>query len=185
MTTPAFAPVDPATATGKAAALLAEVQKTLGLTPNMAKVMANSPALLKGYLALNGALSGGVLPAGVRERLAIATAEYNGCAYCLSAHTYIGANIARLDADELEQARDGHASDPHTAALLALSDAIARGHGTVDDAVLRKAREAGATDAEIGEVVGHLALNVLTNYFNILAAVDNDWPVVTPRTPAA
>ena len=180
-----FRPVDPATATGKAAELLADVQKTLGLTPNMTKVMANSPALLQGYLALSGALAGGVLPAGVRERLAIATAEYNGCAYCLSAHTYIGANIAKVDAPELEAARDAKASDPHAAALLALSDAIARGRGNVDDAALRAAQDAGATDAEIGEVVGHLALNLLTNYFNILAKVDNDWPVVTPRAHAA
>ncbi|MFD7409681.1 carboxymuconolactone decarboxylase family protein [Streptomyces sp. NPDC059866] len=179
-----FAPVDPATATGKAAELLTDVHKTLGLTPNMTKVMANSPALLQGYLALSGALAGGVLPAAVRERLALATAEYNGCEYCLSAHTYIGANIAKVDAEELEAARDAKASDPHTAALLALSDAIARGHGTVDDIVLQAARDAGATDAEIGEVVGHLALNVLTNYFNILAKVDNDWPVVTPRNAA-
>lgn len=179
-----FAPVEPATATGKAAELLADVQKTLGLTPNMTKVMANSPALLKGYLALNGALSGGVLPAPVRERLAVATAEYNGCEYCLSAHTYIGANIAKIDAADLEAARDAKASDPHTQALLTLSDAIARGHGQVDDAALQAARDAGATDAEIGEVVGHLALNVLTNYFNILAKVDNDWPVVTPRIAA-
>ncbi|MHA6761918.1 carboxymuconolactone decarboxylase family protein [Streptacidiphilus sp. PAMC 29251] len=181
----AFTPIDPATATGRAAELLADVQKTLGLTPNMTKVMANSPALLQGYLALSGALAGGVLPAGVRERLAIATAEYNGCGYCLSAHTYIGGHLAKVDALELEQARDAKASDPHTAALLALSDAIARGRGTVADADLRAAREAGVTDAEIGEVVGHLALNVLTNYFNILAEVDNDWPVVTPRTQSA
>lgn len=66
--------------------------------------------------------------------------------------------------------------------LLTLSDAIARGHGRVDDGALQAARDAGASDAEIGEVVGHLALNVLTNYFNILAKVDNDWPVVTPRS---
>ena len=76
--------------------LLAQVQKALGLTPNMTKVMANSPALLRGYLALSGALSGGVLRPGVRERLAIETAEYNGCEYCLSAHTYIGGHIAKL-----------------------------------------------------------------------------------------
>jgi hypothetical protein len=38
-----FAPVDPDSATGKAAELLAQVQKSLGLTPNMTKVMANSP----------------------------------------------------------------------------------------------------------------------------------------------
>jgi uncharacterized peroxidase-related enzyme len=181
----AFTPVDPATATGEAAKLLADVQKTLGLTPNMTKVMANSPALLRGYLALSGALAGGGLPAGVREQLAIATAEYNGCGYCLSAHTYIGANIAKVDALELDKARDAKASDPHAAATLALSAAIARGRGSVTESELEAAREAGVTDAEIGEVVGHLALNVLTNYFNILAKVDNDWPVVHPRAQAA
>ncbi|WAL69081.1 carboxymuconolactone decarboxylase family protein [Amycolatopsis cynarae] len=181
----AFAPVDPATTTGQAAELLVQVEKTLGLIPNMTKVMANSPALLRGYLALSGALAGGVLPGGVREQLAIATAEYNGCEYCLSAHTYIGANIAKVDAGELDKARHAQASDPHTAALLALSDAIARGHGAVADDTVQAARDAGVTDAEIGEVVGHLALNVLTNYFNIVAKVDNDWPVVTPHTRTA
>jgi hypothetical protein len=35
------------------------------------------------------------------------------------------------------------------------------------------------TDQEIGEVVANLALNVLTNYFNVLAGVENDWPVIT------
>jgi hypothetical protein len=33
--------------------------------------------------------------------------------------------------------------------------------------------------------VGHIALNVLTNYFNILAGVDNDWPIVTLHASAA
>jgi hypothetical protein len=61
------------------------------------------------------------------------------------------------------------------------SYAIARGHGRVDDGALQAERDAGASDAEVGEVVGHLALNVLTNHFN-LAKVHNDWPVVTPRS---
>ncbi|MFD2027198.1 carboxymuconolactone decarboxylase family protein [Promicromonospora aerolata] len=173
--------IDPATATGAAAELLAQVQKSLGVTPNMTKVMANSPALLKGYLALSGALGGGVIPAAVRERLAIATAETNGCEYCLSAHTYIGANIAHVEADELERARSAESNDPHTAALLTLSNAVLGARGAIDDADLEAARQAGVTDTEIGEVVGHIALNVLTNYFNVLSQVENDWPVVTPR----
>ena len=180
-----IAPIEPATATGEAADLLAQVQKTFGLIPNMTKVMANSPALLKGYLSLSGALGGGVLPAGVREQLAIATAEYNGCEYCLSAHTYIGASIAKVEPLELEKARSGHSDDKHTEALLTLSGTIARGRAQVSESALATARAAGVTDAEIGEVVGHLALNVLTNYFNILAGVENDWPVVTPAQPAA
>src|SRR5207248_1125241 len=97
----------------------------------------------------------------------------NGCEYCLSAHTYIGEHIAKLDTAELAAARTAHSSDPHTEALLALSDSIARGRGQVSDATLTAARDAGVSDAEIGEVVGHLALNVLTNYFNILAGVVN------------
>jgi uncharacterized peroxidase-related enzyme len=171
-----FAPVEPETATGKAADLLAQVQKSLGLTPNMTKVMANSPALLEGYLALSGAVGSGAIPAGVRERLAIATAQLNGCEYCLSAHTYIGANIAKVDAAELDNARRGESDDPHVAALLKLSNTIAE---NVDEVDIKAAREAGVTEEEIGEVVANLALNILTNYFNVLAHVDNDWPIIS------
>lgn len=174
-----FAPIEPENATDKTAELLAQVQKSLGLTPTMTKVMANSPALLQGYLALSGAVAGGTLKPAVRERLAIATAQLNGCEYCLSAHTYIGANIAKVDAHELDSARRAQSTDPHVAALLALSNTIADNAGDVDDADLKAAREAGVTDEEIGEVVANLALNILTNYFNVLARVDNDWPVVS------
>ena len=173
-----FAAIELETATGPAAELLAQVKQTLGLTPNMTKVMANSPALLKGYLALSGAVGGGVLPAAVRERLAVSTAQLNGCEYCLSAHTYIGENIAKVDAGELDAARRAESSDAHVAALLALSNAIAEKAGDVGQAALQAARDAGATDEEIGEVVANLALNILTNYFNVLVSVENDWPVV-------
>lgn len=177
--------IDPSTATGRAADLLAQVQQTLGVTPNMTKAMANSPALLQGYLALAGALGTGEVPASIQERLAIATAEYNGCEYCLSAHTYIGAHVAGVSEDELERARDGESADAHVAALLTLSNAVLDTRGAVDDTVLAAARDAGVSDAELGEVVGHIALNVLTNYFNVLSQVENDWPVVAPHSHAA
>jgi uncharacterized peroxidase-related enzyme len=173
--------IDPATATGAAAEALTQVKKTLGTVPNMAKVMANSPALVRGWLDMSGALADGVLSAPVRERLALTTAEYNRCEYCLSAHTFIGSRVAKLDAEEIERARHAESTDPHVAALLALSDAVARGRGVVDETTLKTARAAGVTDAEIAEVVGNLALNVLTNYFNILAETHNEFPVVTPH----
>jgi uncharacterized peroxidase-related enzyme len=174
-----FTPVQPDSATGKAAELLAQVQKSLGQTPNMTRVMANSPTLLKSWLVLSGAVAGGRLPAAVRERLAISTAQLNGCEYCLSAHTYIGANIAKVDPAELDNARKGQSNDSHVAALLKLSNDIAENAGDLDDAEMEAAREAGVTDEEIGEIVANLALNILTNYFNVLAHVDNDWPVVS------
>ncbi|MGW5202846.1 carboxymuconolactone decarboxylase family protein [Streptomyces spiralis] len=176
--------INPDQATGEAAALLAELKKSIGSVPNMAKAMANSPALLKGWMGLSDSLAGGVLRPALRERLALATAEYNRCTYCLSAHTFLARNVAKLDGDEIERARHAESSDPHSAALLTLSDAIARGRGTIDEATLKAARVAGVTDAEIAEVVGNLALNILTNYFNIVAGTDNDFPPVRPHQHA-
>jgi uncharacterized peroxidase-related enzyme len=172
-------PVEPENATGKAAELLGEVKKSLGLVPTMTKVMANSPALLKSYLVLNAAVSTGSIPAAVRERLAIATAQLNGCEYCLSAHTYIGENIAKVSMEELTKARAAESDDAHVQALLTLSNEIASNAGDVSDEAIAAARAAGVTDAEIGDVVANLALNTLTNYFNVLANVENDWPLVT------
>lgn len=175
----AFSAIRPEAASKKAGDLLARVQASLGVTPNMTKVMANSPALLDSYLALSSAVAKGVLSAADRERLAIATAQLNGCEYCLSAHTYFGATAAKLSASELEGARRGRSQDAHAEALLTLSNAIAESVGHVEEADLTAARRGGVTEEEIGEVVANLALNILTNYFNTLAKVDNDWPVVT------
>jgi len=176
--------VEPAEATGEAAALLTQLRQNIGSVPNMAKAMANSPALLKGWMELSGALAGGVLPAAVQERISLATAEYNRCTYCLSAHTFRARNRAKLDAEEIERARHATSADPHAAALLALSDAIARGRGSIDETAVKTARAAGATDGEIAEVIGNLALNILTNYFNIVAGTETEFTPVTPHEHA-
>ena len=177
-TTIMFTPIEPESASGSTADLLIRVWKSLGSAPNMTKVMANSPTLLKSYLALFSAVSAGTIPAAVRVRLAIATAQLNRCEYCLSAHTYIGANIARVDASELEKARSGESDDPHVAALLKLSNTIANNEGALQDADIAAACKASVTEEEIGELVANLALNTMTNYFNVMARVDNDWPIV-------
>ena len=40
-------------------------------------------------------------------------------------------------------------------------------------------RNAGFSDGEIAEIIAHVALNVFTNYFNIAADVDIDFPKVS------
>lgn len=68
--------VEPATAQGRARELLDAVQQKLGVTPNMVKAMANSPALLQGYLDFSAALSSGAIPAATAERVALTVAEH-------------------------------------------------------------------------------------------------------------
>ena len=171
--------VDPTTATGKAADLLAAVRRGLGVTPNMTRAMANSPALLEGYLALSGALAKGAVKAATRERLALAVAQDNACDYCLSAHSYLAEHAAKLSTDDITAARKGDNADPKTAALLTFAVAVNTARGDVSASDLDVVRAAGASDEEIAELIGHVALNVLTNYFNKAAGVDIDFPVVT------
>lgn len=108
----------------------------------------------------------------------------NGCEYCLSARTFLGANVAKVGAAELDRARDGDSGNTRVRAVLRLATAVVRGRRVGDD-LISDVRAAGVTGEEIAETVGHAALNVLTNLFNNLAATDNDWPTVQPRTRAA
>ena len=170
--------IDPNAATEPAAGLLAAVRKSLGVTPNMTKAMANSPALLKGYLELSGALGTGVLPVATRERIALAVAQGNSCGYCLSAHSYLAEHFGGLGAAEIASARKSDSNDPKTTALLTFATAVNDNRGEVSEADLEAVRSAGATYEEIAETIGHVALNVLTNYFNKAADVDIDFPVV-------
>ena len=39
-------------------------------------------------------------------------------------------------------------------------------------------KQARLSEAEIGEIVAHVAINVLTNYFNIAMETEIDFPVV-------
>jgi AhpD family alkylhydroperoxidase len=81
--------------------LLNAVKQQLGSAPNLFRLVATSPAALEGYLGMSGALGKGSLPAGTRERIALAVAEINRCDYCLSAHTYLAKNLAKLDDTEI------------------------------------------------------------------------------------
>ena len=164
--------------------LLAAVQKSLGLTPNLMKVVGHSPAALEGYLALSGATGKGKLTAQLRERIALAVAEYNGCDYCLSAHDYLGANVAKLSRAELDAARNGHSEDAQVKAALHFALQVAKARGRVSDADLAAVRLAGFDEAAVVEIVVNVALNVLTNYINNVAQTDIDFPQIKAKLAA-
>jgi uncharacterized peroxidase-related enzyme len=164
--------------------LLEGVQKQLGVVPNIFRLVANSPASLEGYLGLLGALNKGALPAQTRERLALAVAEINGCSYCLSAHTYLGKNLAKLDETEITANRNGSSNDPKAEAALRFAAKVVRERGHVSGDDLRAVKAAGYDDAQVIEIVLHVALNTWTNYINEVAKTDIDFPVVTARKVA-
>ncbi len=157
--------------------LLDAVAKQLGTVPNLFRLIGLSPAALEGYVGLNGALSK-TLDVKTRERIALAVADANGCDYCLSAHSYLGLNLAKLGQAEIDLNRAGHSSDPKAGAAVRFAAKVAQSRGQVSDGDLAAVRSAGYKDSEIVEIVAHVALNVLTNFVNNVAETEIDFPVV-------
>lgn len=161
--------------------LLAAVKQQIGMVPNLMKVLAYSPAGLGAYLSFSAAVAGGSLSAADRERVALTIAEANGCEYCLSAHTYLGKNVAKLSNEELDAARDGRSNDAKVQALLQFTQAVVADRGRVSDTALNAFLAAGYDHAAVVDVVANVAVNVFTNYLNNVARTDVDFPHVHPR----
>ena len=164
--------------------LLDAVNRQLGVVPNLMKMLGNSPAALGGYLSLKDALGKGVIGSKTGERIALAIAEFNRCGYCLAAHTYLGKNLVKLDDVEIAANRSGTSADAKADAALRFAVKVAQERGHVSDADVQAVKRAGYTDAEIIEVVLHVALNTLTNYVNVVAQTEVDFPAVELKRAA-
>jgi len=163
--------------------LLDAVEKQLGVVPNLFRLVGLSPAALQGFLGLNGAL-GKSLDVRTRERIALAVAQVNGCDYCLSAHTYLGHNLAKLDAVEIALNRKGVSQDPKANAAVAFAAKVAKSRGKVADEDIKSVKDAGYTEAQVIEIIAVVVENVFTNFVNNVAQTEIDFPVVSAAEAA-
>jgi len=170
--------IETATATGRVKDLFNGVQAKLGSVPGMFRTMGNSAAVLEGYLNFNGALAGGLLGGRVGELIALTVANANGCEYCNAAHSLIGEKMLRIDGEAIAGAREGRSGDPKIQAALDFARVVVQKKGHISDADFAAVKEAGYSDAAIAEIIAHVALNILTNYFNTAARVLVDFPRV-------
>lgn len=174
--------VDPASARAEAKPLLDAVRAEFGAVPNFARVLANAPAALEGFLGLYAIAGKGALDARTRERVALALAERNGCRYCVSAHTAIAAGTG-LDDAEIQAARRGTSSDAKAAAAVGFARALVASMGEVSNAEWDAARGA-LTEEEAIEVIAHVALNLFTNILGKATRVPIDSPEARPLEAA-
>jgi len=172
-----ISPLDPAQATPEVAAILQAVKAKLGRVPNLFLTLAKAPAALKAYLGASEAIGTGRLDAQQREVIALSVAEANGCDYCLAAHSAIGKMVG-LDADTIAQSRSGVPANHRQAAIASFARAVVRERGQVSPLDLQAAREGGLDDQDLLEVVANVAINILTNYTNLVAGTEVDFPKV-------
>ncbi len=167
--------VNPAEADGVKKDLLEAVNGKLGMVPNIIKALASSNAALKAYLNFSDALSTGSLDARLRERISLAISQQNECHYCLAAHSALG-KMAGLSEEDIIDARKGGATDSKADAAVKFALKVLETRGFVSDQDINRVYTAGYNDGEVAEIVGLVALNVFTNYFNHVAETEIDFP---------
>jgi len=155
---------------------LRAVEAQLGTVPNLFRIVANSPSGLERYLGLNGALGKGTLKPATRERIALAVAQINGCDYCLAAHTYLAKNLAGLNTAEIVANRNGYSGDVKADAAVRFAVEVVSARGKVDPGSIKAVLSAGYSEAEVVEIIAHVALNTFTNYINSALETEIDFP---------
>ncbi len=155
---------------------LAQVEQQLGKVPNMFATLAHAPAALNAYLRWDGALAGGELSRAQRESIALLVAQANRCQYCLSAHQLLG-HGAGLSDQAIADARQARADDPTNAALLEFAAALLEQRAVLSDSLFYEFAAKGLSPTLMLEAVAHVAMNIFTNYLNILADTEIDFPV--------
>lgn len=163
-------------ASGLVRNLFAKVEKSLGLIPNMFRCMANSTMGFDGFLKLNASLMSGKLGGRLQKLIILATSEFNGCEYCVAAHTKMAQDGNLLMAQECLDARRFVATDPKEVVLLKFVRRVLETKGKVADEDLEALGDRGFGDEEIVEILGTMALSTYTNYISSVGHPDLDFP---------
>ncbi len=148
--------------------------------PNFFRILVRAPTVTSAYAAAEQALAKGQITARQREQIALAVAEINDSRYCLVAHTIAG-RTAGLSDEDIRLARKAAANDPKAGAMLRFTQAVVLQRGELGDEDFNAVRKAGISELEMIEIVANIALNLFTNYLNIIFDTEVDIPLLHPE----
>jgi alkylhydroperoxidase family enzyme len=89
-----------------------------------------------------------------------------------------------MDDAEIAANRAGASHDLKADAAVRFAVKVVRERGHVNEDDLQAVKAADYDDAQVIEIVLHVALNTWTNYINEVAKTDIDFPVVSARKVA-
>lgn len=144
---------------------------------NIHAEMAHAPVVLAAYMGLSEAVaSHGTFSPAVKEAIALAVGQVDGCNYCQAAHTQ-GALKVGFTNDQTLQIRSGQITfDDQLAALITVAREAAGDVGNVSDQSWDAALQAGWSEVQLSELFAHLSVNLFTNFFNHYARTELDLP---------
>src|SRR5687767_8706819 len=130
--------------------LFDNLNKSVGMVPNLYAAMAHSENGLARYLAFQGGKTS--LSNKEKEAVNLVVSEVNGCRYCQSAHTVLGKMNGFSESDILEL-RAGVSKNPKLNALVELAKDITETKGRVAESTLEAFYAAGYNEGNLVDLI--------------------------------
>jgi len=163
----------------KAQVVFDALKKNLGMVPNLYAVIGYSANALESFLAFSWAQGRGSFDAKEREAVALAVSEFNGCSYCLAAHTAL-AKMNGFSDEETHDLRAGTIEEPKLGALTRLAISIVETRGKANPKFVEDFFSAGYGKPALIDLIALVAERNFANYVGRLAAVPVDFPKAAP-----
>lgn len=157
--------------------LIEQSQKTMGMLPNLHKVLAEAPATYETYNTAFGLFMKNTTLSPLEQQVVFMTANFeNNCHYCIPGHTWM-MHSAGMPQDVIEALREGSAiPDAKLQALHDFTKGLLDHRGHIGDEKLQAFLDAGFTKRQALEVLTGLASKLISNFTNALAHTEPDAP---------
>jgi uncharacterized peroxidase-related enzyme len=150
--------------------LLEGLQRSFGFVPNLFAVFAESPAALRGGLAIYEAFSASSLTSAEQQLVMLAVSEANDCTYCVAAHSTLAKRFAKVNPALVEAARLREPlADAKLDALVTFTRKVVEQRGLLAEADVAAFIDAGYTAAQVIEVLLGVGMKTFNNYVDHIA----------------
>jgi AhpD family alkylhydroperoxidase len=150
----------------------------VGLVPNLAATMAESPTLVNGFVGAFGNFHSGTFTGAEKQTLLLTNAVVNRCAWAVAFHSTMALKEGVAPTD-VQAIRAGRLPDhKKLAALSRYTRALIEQRGHVSDSELQTLEGAGYTSAQAFEVIAGLAISIMANYAGNIATPPLEAPFV-------
>ncbi len=154
--------------------LLGHWQEKMGFVPNAVGIMAESPALLKGYAELRDAYANGLFSPTERAIIHMTVSSLNGSEYCIAMKS-AWCEKSGVSKDIVNALRDERPlKEPKLEALRLFVMAVMKKMGRTDARDLDAFYKAGYSKAHVMEVILGVSLGTIGNLVNHIAQPELD-----------
>jgi AhpD family alkylhydroperoxidase len=156
-------------------AIFDNLNKAIGMVPNLYATMAYSDNALGNYVTFQGGKTS--LRAKEKEAVNLIVSQINDCIYCLSAHTAIGKMHGFTDEQIIEIRKGGASFDAKLDALVKLAKSITENRGKADTTLVDNFFAAGYNEGSLVDLIMLVGDKTIMNYLHNLTEVPVDFPL--------